>query len=54
MSSSYLVAVALKWYRSLQLHANATHTVLDIADVVYVVGTLSTARLEQVEMVACG
>ena len=54
MSSSCLVAVALKWYRSLPLHANATHTVPDIADVVHVVGILSTARLEQIEMVACG
>ena len=51
---SCLVGVALKWYRSLPLHAKATHTVLDIADVAHVVGILSTARLEQVEMIVCG
>ena len=48
---SCLVGVALKWYHSLSLHAKATHYVLGIADVVHVVGILSTARLEQVEMV---
>ena len=49
-----LVGVALKWYHSLALHAKATHNVLDVADVVHVGGILSTARLEQVEMVVCG
>ena len=48
---SCLVGVALKWYHSMSLHANVTHTVLDIADGVHVVGILSTARLEQVELV---
>ena len=51
---SCLVGVALKWYHSMSLHAKATHTVVDIADGVYVVGILSTARLEKVEMVVCG
>ena len=54
MHSSCLVGVALKWYHSLSLHAKAAHTVLDIAGVVHVVGILSTARLEKVEMVVCG
>ena len=47
---SCLVGVALKWYHSLSLHAKATHTVLDVADGVHVVGILSIARLEEVEM----
>ena len=51
MHSSCLVDVALKWYHSLSLHAKATNAVLGVADVVHVVGILSTARLEQVEMV---
>ena len=54
MPSYCLVGVALKWYHSLSLHAKVTHTVIDIADVVHVVGILSTARLEQVEMVVSG
>ena len=54
MPSSCLVGVALKWYHSLSLHANVTHTVLDIADVAHFVGILSTARLEQVYMVVSG
>ena len=49
--SSCLVDVALKWYHSMSLHAKATHTVLDVADGVHVVGIFSTARLENVEMV---
>ena len=48
---SCLVGVALKWYHSMSLHAKATHNVLDVADGVHVVGILSTARLEKVEMV---
>ena len=51
MPSSCLVGVALKWYHILSLHAKATHTVLDV---VYVVGILSTARLEQVEIIVWG
>ena len=51
MPSSCLVDRALKWCHSLSLHARATHTDLDIADGIHVVGILSTAMLEQVEMV---
>ena len=49
MHSSCLVCVSLKWYRSMPLHAKAT--AFDIADGVHVVGIVSVARLEQVEMV---
>ena len=48
---SCLVGVALKWYQSMSIHAKATHTVIDVADGVHVVGILSTAMLEKVEMV---
>ena len=51
---SCLVGVALKWYHSMSLHAKATHNVLDVADGEHVVGIVSTARLEKVDMVVCG
>ena len=57
MSSSCLVGTALKWYHLLALYAGITDSYphhaysSDITDVVHVVGILSTARLEEVDMV---
>ena len=57
MSSSCLVGIALKWYHLLALYAGITdgysnhaHS-SDTTDVVHVVGILSTARLDEIEMV---
>ena len=43
---SCLAGVALK-YHGMSLHAKATHTVLDIDDVVHVVGILSLPGLKR-------
>ena len=57
MSSSCLVGIALKWHNSLSLHEGITVSYLnhsyspDITDIVHVVGILSTARFDEIEVV---